>query len=63
MDHPATNTDYTRLSASERLLLAQDIIDSVIADTTELGRRCRSVDDGNVTSIRWDDICQLFVSR
>lgn len=71
MSRSIDDFDYLRLSAGDRLLLAQDIIDSVVAETAaepltaeqlaELDRRCRDLDSGKVTCIAWNDVRDRFL--
>ena len=58
--------DYSHFSAAERLLLVQDILDSVLAHSqpealtpeqvAELDRRCNAVDSGTMPSFQWGQV-------
>lgn len=63
---------YLQLSAAERLLLVQDILDSVMAEAqaepltseqrAELDRRCTQIDAGSVTCLPWEQVRVGFVN-
>jgi|GEM_PF-1897803 len=73
MAHNLDNIDYSHLSAAERLLLVQDILDSVLADAQtepltpeqikELDRRCAAVDAGEMATFPWEDVKHRILSR
>lgn len=58
--------EYWRLSPADRLVLAQDIIDSVLAETEcpvptpeqidELDRCCAAIDSGEMQTHAWTDV-------
>ncbi len=58
--------DFSALSAAERIRLAKDLLDSVLADTVspplpqwqidEIRQRAAAIDSGEVTCIPWDDV-------
>lgn len=58
--------DYLHLSTADRIILAQDILDSVLAEAeapaftpaqlAEFDRRCAAVDNGTMATHRWDDV-------
>lgn len=72
MTRPVDDIDYLHLSAAERLLLVQDILDSVMAETraepltpaqlAELHRRCTDLDAGVVTCEPWNDVRASFLA-
>lgn len=63
---------YTHLSAAERIVLAQDILDSVLTEAQadpltpdqleELARRCADIDSGNVQCLPWEQVRAQFLS-
>ncbi|MFO0835787.1 MAG: addiction module protein [Phycisphaerales bacterium] len=72
MTRPVDDIDYLHLSAAERLLLVQDILDSVMAETgaeplspsqlAELHRRCTDLDAGGVACSPWDEVRASFLA-
>ncbi len=72
MIDPRTDLDYLALSAAERLVLVQDILDSVMAeaqaeplspeDIAEMDRRCLEIDSGAVKCVRWDQVRDQFLA-
>ena len=64
-------SDYLRLPPTERLLLAQAIIDSVVAeaqadplapeDLAEVDARCADIDAGRVKCVPWGDVRRDFL--
>ena len=73
MTHNLDNIDYSHLSAAERLLLVQDILDSILADAQaepltaaqvrELDRRCAAVDSGEMATYPWEDVKHSLLNR
>ncbi|MCC7390174.1 MAG: addiction module protein [Phycisphaerales bacterium] len=71
MTRSLDDIDYLRLSPAERLLLVQDILDSVMAEAqaepltpeqiAELDRRCAEIDSGVVSCLPWEDIRARFL--
>jgi putative addiction module component (TIGR02574 family) len=72
MNGPGTDLDYLALSAAERLVLVQDILDSVMAeaqaeplspeDIAEMDRRCLEIDSGAVKSVPWAEVRDQFLA-
>jgi len=64
--------EYLHLPTAERLLLAQDILDSVVADAhgdpltpsqmAEIERRCADIDSGKVQCLPWNQVRTRFLS-
>ncbi len=58
--------DYSHLSPADRLVLVQDILESVLAEAevppftpeqiAELDRRCAAVDAGTMATYSWDEV-------
>ncbi len=72
MTSPLTDLDYLALSAAERLVLVQDILDSVMAeaqaeplspeDIAEMDRRCLEIDSGAVKCLPWHEVRDDFLA-
>lgn len=72
MIDPRTDLDYLALSAAERLVLVQDILDSVMAeaqaeplspeDIAEMDSRCLEIDSGAVKCVAWDQVRDQFLA-
>lgn len=66
-----TDYDFTALSAPERLLLAQQLVDSVLAEATpltpselmEMNRRAAAVDSGQATTESWESLRSRLTAR
>lgn len=66
MVHPSHPFDFSRLSVAERILLAEDLWDSVateqnappltLAQQEELMRRLAAADGGEMTYCSWPDV-------
>lgn len=64
MTNPPDDFDFTTLSAPERLLLAQQLLDSVLAEAMpltvqqleEITRRATAVDAGEMTCEPWETV-------
>jgi putative addiction module component (TIGR02574 family) len=66
MKHPVQDIDYTTLSPTERLILVQDILDSVVAQASgdvispdqiiEIERRAASLADGTLECVPWERV-------
>lgn len=66
MTHPSNRFDFSRLSAAERILLAEDLWDSVATEQDapaltptqreELQRRLAAADRGEMTYASWQDV-------
>lgn len=71
MTRPVDDIDYLHLSAAERLLLVQDILDSIVAEAqadplspaqlAELHERCARIDAGSVACLPWDSVRSRFL--
>jgi len=72
-DDSMTNPyDYLQLSPAERILLAQDILDSVVAEAgaelltpgqhAEIDRRIDDLRAGRVTCLPWEQVRDKFLS-
>jgi putative addiction module component (TIGR02574 family) len=71
MSRPLDDIDYLSLSVGERLVLVQDILDSVMAEAqadlltpeqlAEIQRRCEDIDAGRVTCVPWDQARGRFL--
>ena len=58
--------NYSHLSPAERLVLVQDILDSVLdesqeqtltqAQIAEIDRRCEAIDNGTMQMHAWEDV-------
>ena len=65
------NIDYTGLSPAERLVLVQDILDSVINETAaevltadqmaEIERRAHALDSGHEATLPWQEVRSSFL--
>lgn len=72
MPHSLDDIDYLHLSAAERLLLVQDILDSVMAEAqaepltpeqiAEIDRRCADIDSGRVQCVPWEQVRGPFLN-
>ena len=68
---PTGEPHYLQLSPAERILLAQDILDSVVADANpepltpdqlaEIDRRIKAVEAGTMRCHRWSDVRDEFL--
>lgn len=66
-----TDYDFTALSAPERLLLAQQLVDSVLAEATPLTpselvaihRRAAAVDNGEASTDSWESLRLRLTAR
>ncbi len=64
MTNPPDDFDFTALSAPERLLLAQQLLDSVLAEAMpltvqqldEVTRRAAAIDAGEMTCEPWETV-------
>jgi putative addiction module component (TIGR02574 family) len=66
MKHPVQDIDYTTLSPTERLILVQDILDSVVVQASddvlspdqiiEIERRAASLADGTLECVPWEQV-------
>lgn len=66
MKRSLDDIDYWTLSIADRLVLVQDILDSVLAETrieplspqqlAEIDRRCSALDNGEMTSEPWEAV-------
>lgn len=64
--------DFTQLSTTDRLLLAQAILDSVVVETepnplspedrAEMDRRLRAVERGDEPCVQWADLRAQFLA-
>jgi putative addiction module component (TIGR02574 family) len=65
MATPLLDLDLSALTASERLILAQQLVDSVLvepaslspAQLAEMQRRAKDIDSGRMTCEPWDIVC------
>lgn len=72
MTHSLDDIDYLHLSAAERLLLVQDILDSIVAEghaepltpaqLAELDQRCSDIDSGKVACVPWGLVRAEFLN-
>lgn len=70
MNKPA-DFDFTALSAPEKLLLAQQLVDSVLAEATpltpselvEMHRRAAAVDSGQAATESWESLRARLTAR
>jgi putative addiction module component (TIGR02574 family) len=64
MTYATNDFDFSNLSAPERLLLAQHLLDSVLADAIsltpqemeEIRRRARGIDSGEIVCEPWESV-------
>jgi putative addiction module component (TIGR02574 family) len=66
MSHTIKDFDYSHLSAAERILLAQELWDSVLEEAEampltdtqrdELNRRLAQLESGEVTGLPWEEV-------
>lgn len=67
------NLDYSQLSPAERILLAQELWDSVHAETqalsftaeqqAEIERRIAAIDAGTMPTYPWEDVKRRLLDR
>lgn len=67
-----SDLDFSDLSSTDRLLLAQELLDSVLAEAevhplndeqlAELDRRCAAIDRGESPCVAWDSVRDHFLS-
>ncbi|HLO39987.1 MAG TPA: addiction module protein [Phycisphaerales bacterium] len=72
MPRSPEGVDYLHLSPAERLLLVQDILDSVVAEAPsapltaaqmeEMQRRADDIDSGRVRLLPWDEVRSRFLA-
>lgn len=65
--------DYWNLSIADRLVLVQDILDSVLAETcaepltpqqqAEIDRRCAALDGGKMQCEPWEAVRERLIAR
>ncbi len=67
----ASEFDFSAMATTERLLLAQQLLDSVLTescalserDLAEIDRRIADIESGKVVCVPWDEVRQRLRSR
>jgi putative addiction module component (TIGR02574 family) len=73
MAHTVKDFDYSQLSSAERILLAQELWDSVEPEArswpltaeqqAEIERRIAAIDAGTMPTYPWEDVKQRLLNR